>query len=234
MQKKPDYLYVGIQKSGRLKTDSCQFIASQFQLDYSLENCNTLLYSDNKNKIEYVFLREKDIPQLVRENVLDMGIVGMNTYMEDEKAGYNFQPLGFSECRLMLAVPEDDAYRSIDDLDGKTIATSYPVILERYLKTQGVEATIRKMSGSVEAAPSMGYADAICDLVETGNTLRQNKLRTLETIFESQAIAIFSPEFIDITMDDIQLDTLRNIKQNFLTPAAETEPLYLNRLSRTY
>ena len=234
-----DYLRIALQKSGRLKKDSLNYLAQTFNQEYKIED-DALFYQDTKNKIEFVFLREKDIATFVSEGVVDMGILGFNTFMEGNDGDYNrnpYQPLGFSECKLVLAVPENQPYAGIDDLDAKTIATSYPNILQRYLKLYGIEADIKKMTGSVEVAPRAGYADAVCDLVETGTTLQKNNLKQVGTIFSSQAVAIFNPAFEEVSKSEMTVERLLEIKQNMNNETVAVnsyEPLIECRLARTY
>lgn len=140
--------------------------------------------------IEFLFLRDDDIPGYVEDGVADIGIVGENVAVEKAKNVEMVKRLGFSKCRLSLAVPKNATYNSLQDLQGGNIATSYPVILGQYLKENGVNATIHEISGSVEIAPSIGLAEAICDIVSSGSTLFMNGLKEVETIFRSEAVLI--------------------------------------------
>ncbi|MGI4874492.1 MAG: ATP phosphoribosyltransferase [Janthinobacterium lividum] len=185
-------LRLAIQKSGRLSDDSLQlirecgisFVSSSYKLKVEASNF----------PLEILFLRDDDIPGYVQDGVADLGIVGQNVLVEAGGAGLEVEPLGFGKCRLSLAVPRTAAYASAADLQGKSIATSYPRLLGEYLAGQGVQATLHTLSGSVEIAPSIGLADAICDLVSSGSTLLGNGLREVETIFRSEAVLIAAPQ----------------------------------------
>jgi ATP phosphoribosyltransferase len=184
-------LRVAIQKSGRLSEHS----------QGVLKNCG-LRFARSKDKlfwygqdfpIDLLLVRDDDIPRLLLDGVCELGIVGENIAREvmlerGSESGLNcLQTLGFGNCRLSIAVPEDSGIASIDDLQGLRIATSYPALTRRLLEERGVETTINELSGSVEIAPSLGTADAISDLVSTGTTLRANHLRELQVLFESEA-----------------------------------------------
>lgn len=181
-------LRIAIQKSGRLSEDSLNLIR---ECGIKFANGMRKLKSDAANfPIEFLFLRDDDIPGYVEDGVADIGIVGENVAVEKGKNVETVKRLGFSKCRLSLAVPKNVDYKSLQDLQGSNIATSYPVILGQYLKEHGVEATIHEISGSVEIAPSIGLAEAICDIVSSGSTLFMNGLKEVETIFRSEAILI--------------------------------------------
>ena len=181
-------LRIAIQKSGRLSEDSLDLIR---ECGIKFANGMRKLKSDAANfPIEFLFLRDDDIPGYVEDGVADIGIVGENVAVEKEKNVETAKKLGFSKCRLSLAVPKNVDYKGLQDLQGSNIATSYPVILGQYLKEHGVEATIHEISGSVEIAPSIGLADAICDIVSSGSTLFMNGLKEVETIFRSEAVLI--------------------------------------------
>lgn len=138
--------------------------------------------------LEVYFLRDDDIPQYVADGVADLGMVGENVLYEKQLPLTVATRLGFGRCRLALAVPKNEAYSSIESLSGKRIATSYPGLLQKFLQSQQVEAEIHEISGSVEIAPGIGLADAICDLVSTGSTLLTNGLREVETVLQSEAV----------------------------------------------
>ncbi|QKG52521.1 ATP phosphoribosyltransferase [Hymenobacter sp. BRD67] len=184
-------LRLAIQKSGRLSEDSLQlirecgisFVSSSYKLKVEASNF----------PLEILYLRDDDIPGYVQDGVADLGIVGQNVLVEANCAALEVEPLGFSKCRLSLAVPRGAAYGSVADLQGKSIATSYPKILGDYLAGQGVQAHLHTISGSVEIAPSIGLAEAICDIVSSGSTLLGNGLREVETIFRSEAVLIAAP-----------------------------------------
>jgi ATP phosphoribosyltransferase len=145
---------------------------------------------------EFLFLRDDDIPGYVEDGVADVGIVGENVFEETRKTHISLEPvykLGFSRCRLSIAVPRGETYGGVADLHGKRIATSYPVILGNFLQKHGVEADVHVISGSVEIAPGIGLADAVCDIVSSGSTLLSNGLKEVETIFRSEAVLIGHP-----------------------------------------
>ncbi len=137
-----------------------------------------------------LFLRDDDIPQYVEDGIADVGIVGENVVFEKNKEIDIVEQLGFGKCRLSIAVPRNDEYKSIACLDGKKIATSYPVLLQNFLDKNNVTADIHEISGSVEIAPSIGLSDAICDLVSSGSTLLMNGLRETEVMLRSEAVLV--------------------------------------------
>ncbi len=184
-------LRIAIQKSGRLSEDSLNLIK---ECGIQFNNGTGKLKSDSTNfPAEFLFLRDDDIPGYVADGVADLGIVGENVAEETAKHVETVKKLGFSKCRLSIAIPRMQAYNGVQDLQGKSIATSYPRILAGFLRDNQVEADIHEISGSVEIAPSIGLADAICDLVSSGSTLLSNGLKEVETIFRSEAVMIASP-----------------------------------------
>jgi ATP phosphoribosyltransferase len=179
---------MAVQKSGRLSDDSLALFKA---CGIKFENGTGKLKSVSSNfPIEFLFLRDDDIPGYVEDGVADLGVIGQNVLVESAREVNSVKELGFSKCRLSLAIPRGDNYVSIHDLEGKNIATSYPNILGNYLKTKGVTADIHEISGSVEIAPSIGLAEAICDIVSTGGTLLSNGLKEVEAIFQSEAVLI--------------------------------------------
>lgn len=181
-------LRIAIQKSGRLSDDSLNLIR---ECGISFINSSLKLKTESTNfPLEILFLRDDDIPGYVADGVADIGIVGQNVLVEEGMQDLTVEELGFSKCRLSLAVPKGDTYSSLEDLNGKNIATSYPNLLQAYLDERGVKATIHTISGSVEIAPSIGLADAICDIVSSGSTLISNGLKEVERVFKSQAVLI--------------------------------------------
>lgn len=146
----------------------------------------------NNFPIEVLFLRDDDIPQYVEQGVADMGILGQNELFEQEKNVNEILPLGFAKCRMSLAIPRGSSYTDISYFEGKRITTSYPVILSKFLKEQGVNANIDTVSGSVEIAPGIGLADGIFDIVSSGSTLLMNGLIEVEQILTSEATVITS------------------------------------------
>ena len=184
-------LRLAIQKSGRLSEDSLQLIR---ECGISFLSSSYKLKTEATNfPLEILFLRDDDIPGYVQDGVADLGIVGQNVLEEADGAHLQVEALGFSKCRLSLAVPRGDAYDSVATLQGKSIATSYPHLLGRYLAAHGVQAQLHTISGSVEIAPSIGLAEAICDIVSSGSTLLGNGLREVETVFRSEAVLIAQP-----------------------------------------
>ncbi|GEO03638.1 ATP phosphoribosyltransferase [Adhaeribacter aerolatus] len=183
---------LAIQKSGRLSEDSLNLIR---ECGISFINSSLKLKTEATNfPLEILFLRDDDIPGYVADGVADIGIVGENVLVEEGKQELAIQKLGFSKCRLSIAVPKSAEYRNIQDLQDKNLATSYPNLLQAYLTQQGVTANIHTISGSVEIAPSIGLADAICDIVSSGSTLISNGLREVESVFRSEAVLISNTE----------------------------------------
>jgi ATP phosphoribosyltransferase len=179
-------LKIAIQKSGRLYEDSVKLLK---ECGIQLSNGNKQLKTVADNfPLEVFFLRDDDIPQYVFDNVADLGIVGENVLLEKNKDINTVYKLGFGKCRLSIAVPKGFKYKSIHDLQGLKIATSYSSILKRYLKKNKIEAEIHEISGSVEIAPGIGLADAICDLVSSGSTLFTNNLKEVEVVLKSEAV----------------------------------------------
>ncbi|WP_438945523.1 ATP phosphoribosyltransferase [Sediminibacterium sp.] len=181
-------LRLAIQKSGRLHDDSMKLL-KECGIDIS-NGVNKLKAEATNFPLEVFFLRDDDIPQYVEDGVADIGFVGENVIFEKNKQVAIAEKLGFGKCRLSIAIPKGQDYSSSQFLQGKKIATSYPVIVNNYLQRQGVTAEIHEISGSVEIAPGIGLADAICDLVSSGSTLFMNGLKEVEVIFESQAVLI--------------------------------------------
>lgn len=179
---------IAIQKSGRLFDDSIQLLK---ECGLKIDSSNGKLKSEASNfPLEVLFLRNSDIPQYVEDGVVDIGIVGENLLIEQKSPLKVLLKLNFSKCRVSLAIPKNTPIRSVQDFNGKKIATSYPNTLKAYLKKNKVDAEIHSISGSVEVAPAIGLADGICDIVSSGNTLFMNGLRELETILKSQAVLV--------------------------------------------
>ncbi len=186
--KKDAYLKIAIQKSGRLYEDSVKLLKD---CGIDLKNGVNKLKTESDNfPIEVYFLRDDDIPQYVEDAVADIGIVGENTVYEKNKKVEVIEQLGFGKCRLSVAVGRNEKYESINELNGKKIATSYPVLVHQFLIDRKVNAEIHEISGSVEIAPGIGLADAIVDLVSSGSTLFMNGLKEVETVLDSQAVLI--------------------------------------------
>ncbi|MBC5991808.1 ATP phosphoribosyltransferase [Pontibacter cellulosilyticus] len=188
-------LRIAIQKSGRLSEESLKLIK---ECGISFINSSLKLKTESTNfPLEILYLRDDDIPGYVADGVADIGIVGENVLVEEGMQQLAVEPLGFSKCRLSLAVPKSDDYSDISDLQGKNIATSYPNLLQSFLDERGVQAHIHTISGSVEIAPSIGLADAICDIVSSGSTLISNGLKEVERVFKSQAVLISNQSLSD-------------------------------------
>lgn len=181
-------LRLAIQKSGRLHDDSIKLL-KECGIDIS-NGLNKLKAEASNFPVEVYFLRDDDIPQYVEDGVADIGIVGENVVYEKNKPLRVLNKLGFGKCRLSIAVRKSENYTGIQFLEGKKVATSYPVILSKFLKNNGVSAEVHEISGSVEIAPSIGLADAICDLVSSGSTLFSNGLQEAETILSSEAVLV--------------------------------------------
>lgn len=181
-------LRIAIQKSGRLSESSLKLLK---ECGIDIDNGLNKLKAEASNfPIEIFFLRDDDIPQYVEDGVADIGIVGENVLLEKNKDLKVVEKLGFGKCSLSLAIPKDQKYKSIQDLNGKRIATTYATILSKYLKAQKIKAEIHEISGSVEIAPSIGLADAICDLVSSGSTLFTNGLKEVEVVLKSEAVLV--------------------------------------------
>lgn len=181
-------LKIAVQKSGRLYDGSMKLLK---ECDIEISNGNNQLRVQSPNfPVEVFFLRDDDIPEYVQDGVADVGFVGENVVLEKNKAIEIIEKLGFGKCRLSIAIPKNGAMKSIEDLDGKKIATSYPTILTNYLAQKNIQAEIHEISGSVEIAPKIGLADGICDLVSSGSTLFTNELKEIETILFSEAVLI--------------------------------------------
>lgn len=181
-------LKIAIQKSGRLSESSLKLLKEcGIEFDNGLNKLKAEAYNF---PLEVFFLRDDDIPQYVEDGVADIGIVGENVILEKNKDVKLVQKLGFGKCRLSIAVPKDKKFKGIRDLQGMRIATSYSTILAAYLKKNKIRAEIHEISGSVEIAPGIGLADAICDLVSSGSTLFTNGLKEVEVILRSEAAIV--------------------------------------------
>ena len=179
---------MAIQKSGRLHEDSVKLLKD---CGIDLKNGVNKLKTEADNfPLEIYFLRDDDIPQYVEDAVADIGIVGENVLFEKNKEIQVVEKLGFGKCRLSIAVGRKEDYNNASYLQGKRIATSYPVLVEKFLKDKKVDAEIHEISGSVEIAPGIGLADAIVDLVSSGSTLFMNGLKEVETVLNSEAVLV--------------------------------------------
>ncbi|WP_395047555.1 ATP phosphoribosyltransferase [Flavobacterium sp.] len=185
-------LKIAIQKSGRLNEDSLKILKD---CGVSIDNGNDQLKATASNfPLEVLFLRNSDIPQYLIDGVVDIAIVGDNILVEK---GGNIQiaeKLGFSKCKVSIAVPKTFQYNSIQDLKGLRVATSYPNTVNNYFKSKNTEVDLHEISGSVEIAPNIGLADAIVDIVSSGSTLFKNNLKEVEIIYKSEAVLAVSPK----------------------------------------
>ncbi len=181
-------LKIAIQKSGRLSEDSINLLK---KCGVKFNNGFGKLRAEAENfPLEIFFLRDDDIPQYIEDNVADAGIVGENVLAEDERNIERLENLGFGKCRLSIAVPKSFDYENLQSLANTRIATTYPNILGKFFKANNLSAEIHTISGSVEIAPSIGLADAVCDLVSSGSTLFTNGLREVETVLSSEAVLV--------------------------------------------
>lgn len=188
-------LRIAIQAKGRLYEETMALLT---ETGIKLESGKRLLLLPARNfPLEVLFLRDDDIPQSVADGVADIGIVGENEYAEKKKNVVLTKRLGFSKCRLSLAIPKEENYTDITWFNGKVIATSYPVILEDFLKENNVKSDIHVITGSVEIAPNIGLSDAIFDIVSSGSTLVTNHLKEVEVLMKSEALLIANPKLSD-------------------------------------
>jgi ATP phosphoribosyltransferase len=181
-------LKVAIQKSGRLSENSHKLL-EECGIKFS-NGANVLKTTALNFPIEILFLRDDDIPQYVEQQVADIGILGENVVLEKNKNVTIVEQLGFAHCRLSLAIPKDEKYTGPEYFMNKKIATSYPRLLSEYFRKNNIIAEIEEISGSVEIAPGIGLADAVCDIVSSGSTLMTNGLQEIVTIIKSQAVII--------------------------------------------
>ncbi|MCW2120034.1 ATP phosphoribosyltransferase [Flavobacterium sp. 7A] len=185
-------LKIAIQKSGRLNEESIQILKDA---GISINNGIDQLKAEASNfPLEVLYLRNSDIPQYLIDGVVDIAIVGDNLLVEKGKNIEVIQKLGFSKCKVSIAVPKAFEYNSIQDLNGLRVATSYPNTVIDYCNSKGVSVDIHQISGSVEIAPNIGLADAIVDIVSSGSTLFKNNLKEVEVIFKSEAVLAVSPK----------------------------------------
>jgi ATP phosphoribosyltransferase len=183
---------IAIQKSGRLNEDSLQILKD---CGISIDNGKDQLKASSRNfPLEVFYLRNGDIPQYLRDGVVDIAIIGENVLIEKGEDISIAEKLGFSKCKVSLAVPKSIKYNSVSDFEGKRIATSYPNTVKNYLDSKGVKADLHIINGSVEIAPNIGLADAICDIVSSGSTLFKNNLKEVEVMLTSEAVLAVSPQ----------------------------------------
>lgn len=183
---------IAIQKSGRLNKESLDLLK---KCGISIDNGKDQLKAAARNfPLEVLYLRNGDIPQYLRDGVVDLAIIGENLVFERGKDLIVVEKLGFSKCRVCIAVPKDFNYTGIKDLEGKKIATSYPNTVNKYLSEKGISADLHIINGSVEIAPNIGLADAICDIVSSGSTLFKNNLKEVATIVKSESVLVQAPD----------------------------------------
>ncbi|WP_010229447.1 ATP phosphoribosyltransferase [Gillisia marina] len=184
-------LRIAIQKAGRLNEDSLKILKDA---GISIDNGKEQLKAISSNfPLEVLYLRNGDIPQYLRDGVVDIAFLGENVLEEKGDDIIQSLKLGFSKCRVSLAIPKSAKYNGLEDLEGKRIATSYPNTLNSFLKKKGITADLHIINGSVEIAPNIGLADAICDIVSSGNTLFKNNLKEVEVMMKSEAVLAVAP-----------------------------------------
>ena len=185
-------LRLAVQKSGRLNEESLKLLKA---IGISIDNGKDQLKASARNfPLEVFFLRNGDIPQYLRDGVVDIAIIGENLIVEKGESIEVVEKLGFSKCKVSIAVPKTSNISSLKELAGKRIATSYPKTVEKFLEKEGITANLHIINGSVEIAPNIGLADAICDIVSSGSTLFKNYLKEIEVLIKSEAVLVKSPK----------------------------------------
>ena len=198
-------LHIAVQKSGRLHDESLKLLND---CGISIDNGKDQLKAVARNfPMEIFYLRNGDIPQYLRDGVVDIAIIGENLLIEKGNDISIKEKLGFSKCRVSIAIPKDDAYKGIESLTGKKIATSYPNTVEGFLSEKGIDAELHIINGSVEIAPNIGLSDAVCDIVSSGSTLFKNNLKEVEVLFKSEAVLAASS-----TLDTEKNDILKKLQ----------------------
>lgn len=193
-------LKIAVQKSGRLNQDSLKLLKD---CGISIDNGKDQLKAEARNfPLEVLYLRNGDIPQYLRDGVVDIAIIGENVLVEKGENLLTLEKLGFSKCKVCVAVPKDMEYNSLSDLEGLKIATSYPNTVNQFLEKNGVKADLHIINGSVEIAPNIGLADAIVDIVSSGSTLFKNNLKEVEELLTSEAVLVASPS-LDVEKKEI-------------------------------
>ncbi|WP_438973291.1 ATP phosphoribosyltransferase [Polaribacter sp.] len=186
------YLRIAVQKSGRLNEDSMRILKD---IGIAIDNGKDQLKAAARDfPVEVFYLRNGDIPQYLRDGVVDAAIIGENVLIEKGSDLEFVERLGFSKCKVSIAVPKDSKANSLKDLNGKRIATSYPETVKQFLNAQGIDAQLHIINGSVEIAPNIGLADGICDIVSSGSTLFKNGLKEIEVLLKSEAVLAVSPQ----------------------------------------
>jgi len=184
-------LKIAVQKAGRLHDESMEILKD---IGISIDNGKDQLKASARNfPLEVFYLRNGDIPQYLKDGVVDAAIIGENILIEKGNGITIAEKLGFSTCKVSIAIPKSIKYNGIQDLEGKRIATSYPNTIQSYLDKNGIKAHLHIINGSVEIAPNIGLADAICDIVSSGSTLFKNNLKEVEVIMKSEAVLAVSP-----------------------------------------
>lgn len=183
---------IAIQKSGRLNEDSLKLLKS---CGISIDNGKDQLKAAARNfPLEVFYLRNGDIPQYLRDGVVDLAIIGENLIVEKGQDLEVIEHLGFSKCRVSIAIPKDKPYTGVEDLNGVRIATSYPETVRQFLEKNNLKADLHIINGSVEIAPNIGLSEAICDIVSSGSTLFKNNLKEVEVLMKSEAVLVQSPK----------------------------------------
>lgn len=213
-------LRIAVQSKGRLFDDTMNLLA---EADIKVSTSKRTLLAQSTNfPIEVLYLRDDDIPQSVANGVADIGIVGENEFREKNEDARIVKRLGFSKCRLSLAIPKEHSYTGAEWFEGKRIATSYPHILNEYLAEKHISAHIHVITGSVEISPGIGLADGICDIVSSGSTLISNNLKEVEVVMTSEALLIANQE-----LDDDKLKTLDELLFRIEAVRSATDKKYV-------
>ena len=198
-------LHIAVQKSGRLHDESLKLLND---CGISIDNGKDQLKAVARNfPLEIFYLRNGDIPQYLRDGVVDIAIIGENLLVEKGDDISIKEKLGFSKCRVSIAIPKEDTYKGVESLIGKKIATSYPNTVKGFLVEKGIDAELHIINGSVEIAPNIGLSDAVCDIVSSGSTLFKNNLKEVEVLFESEAVLAASS-----TLDAEKNDILKKLQ----------------------
>ena len=198
-------LHIAVQKSGRLHDESLKLLND---CGISIDNGKDQLKAVARNfPLEIFYLRNGDIPQYLRDGVVDIAIIGENLLVEKGDDILIKEKLGFSKCRVSIAIPKEDTYKGVESLIGKKIATSYPNTVKGFLVEKGIDAELHIINGSVEIAPNIGLSDAVCDIVSSGSTLFKNNLKEVEVLFKSEAVLAASS-----TLDAEKNDILKKLQ----------------------
>ena len=198
-------LHIAVQKSGRLHDESLKLLND---CGISIDNGKDQLKAVARNfPLEIFYLRNGDIPQYIRDGVVDIAIIGENLLVEKGDDISIKEKLGFSKCRVSIAIPKENNYNGIESLTGKKIATSYPTTVKEFLREKGIDAELHIINGSVEIAPNIGLSDAVCDIVSSGSTLFKNNLKEVEVLFKSEAVLAASS-----TLDAEKNDILKKLQ----------------------